>query len=79
MESGTYLDDMASKTPHNGEESASSSRELSEIINFGLPSWKKELPSQVFTKMAEKPTAAIVRNFFLAWLCRLFTNSHKKG
>ena len=31
MESGTYLDDMASKTPHNGEESAWSSRELSEI------------------------------------------------
>ena len=35
-ESGTYLDDMASKTPHNGEESALASRDLSENIDIGL-------------------------------------------
>ena len=72
-ESGTYLDDMASKTPHNGEESALASRDLSEIINIGLRVGKKKIAFTGFYKMAEKPTAAIMRNFFQAWLCRLFT------
>ena len=49
MESGTYLDDMASKTPHNGEESAWSSRDLSEIINFVFE-LEKRIASQVFAK-----------------------------